>query len=426
MRGVGLARGHRIVAAMMALAVVLLGLVSWATVSGRSCAPLTAAEVTRDEDWTRRFAAFGNDNSRADDWTGADGTWSVRLPDGRMLWIFADTFLGVVGRPPNLFGEPYHWRFPHRAPLIRNSALLQNHDGSFTMLRGARPDGLPGSWITRPGQPDSVFWPMSAVLEPEWPGSSTLVVRVFAVEVAPPVGRHVFGVLTRGAVATFGLDDLARLRGFVELPPQPPPNAEWTNQVFYGSQALVLGDHVYIYGGTGNSLAGGQSAYLARVLLGSVADPTRWEFWQGRAPDGRDQWSPRAEDARPVLPWTGLGAGHTGVSAGYSVTRVGGTYVLFTMDTTRYAGGISRIASYWACGPAGPWHGPSMVYDPPEVRTLSSTYSYFPIAHPQLSAEPGELVLSYDLNADFGDVHRDVGLYRPRFLRVRLAPSRYG
>ncbi|MFB9721802.1 hypothetical protein [Planobispora longispora] len=403
--------------------VLLLVLACLIPLAGRDsgeCLPAAPVEVRPDAEWTRRFAAFGNDNTRTDDWTGADGTWSVRLPGGRTLWIFADTFLGTVAGPPNRNGEVSHWRSPGRAPLIRNSALLQEPDGAFTMVRGTRADGAPDSWIRHPEVPGTAYWPMSAVVEPEYPGARTDVLRVFAVQVAPPEGRHVFGVLVRGAVATFALDDLSRPIAFTEFPAPPPPDGRWTNQVFYGSQVLVEGEYVYIYGGTGNSLAGGQSAYLARALRGAADRHAKWHYWSGRAASGADMWSDRPDRARPILPWTGS----SGVSPGYSVMRTGSTYLLFTMDPTVYAGSVSRIASYWSCLPTGPWHGPTELYRPPEVRRGSSAYSYFPVAHPTVAVGEGELLLSYDVNADFADVHHDVGLYRPRFLRVRIPSGR--
>ncbi len=33
---------------------------------------------------------------RGPGWTGGDGGWSVPLPDGRVLWLFGDSFLGRV------------------------------------------------------------------------------------------------------------------------------------------------------------------------------------------------------------------------------------------------------------------------------------------------------------------------------------------
>ncbi|EPJ42829.1 hypothetical protein STAFG_0115 [Streptomyces afghaniensis 772] len=38
----------------------------------------------------------------------------MRLPDGRVLWLFSDTYLGRVYGPPNPHGESYAWRTPPR------------------------------------------------------------------------------------------------------------------------------------------------------------------------------------------------------------------------------------------------------------------------------------------------------------------------
>jgi hypothetical protein len=422
--------------------------IQWAR-SGQQprCAPLTHASVVRDEGWTKRFAAYGDGNVRLDDWTGADGTWSVRLPDGRTVWIFADTFLGQVRPGPNRHGQPYPWRSPLATPLIRNSAILESAGGALTAtLRGDTAAGAPTAWIGA----GKVYWPMSAVLDDG-------ALRVFLQRIGPPDERHAFGVVERAALATVPLSHLDR-PGPVTLLPEPSRDAAG-EEVFYGLGALRAGRYVYIYGATSNTTRGGQSAYLARVPADRVAHPGDWEYWHGAAGqdgagqdgagqagagagalraggagaggpvaggavsaaagagavvgDGTDTWGPAA-GARPVLPFV---PGRTGVSAGFSVVRQGGTYVLFTMDPTRPVGGISRIASYWSCDPAGPWHGPAPVYDPPEVVRGGTTFAYSPFAHPEQGG-PG-LLLSYDLN-DTRRTHDNVGLYRPKFIRVRM------
>jgi hypothetical protein len=373
---------------------------------GPRCAPLSASSVVRDEGWTQRFAAYGDGNARLDDWTGADGTWSVRLPDGRTIWIFADTFLGPVQPGPNPRGRPSSWRSPFTAPLISNSAILQGTDGALATLRGSTGNGTPAAWIGH----GATYWPMSAVLD----GGA---LRVFLQRIEGADRDHPFGIVRRAAVATVPLADLSRPRAITALP--APHQDSYDEQVFYGLAALRAGQYFYVYGTTSNTTRGGHSAYLARVLAGRVADPGEWEYWHGRS-RGRDQNMADPDDwggvrqARPVLPYV---PGRTGVSAGFSVVRHDGTYVLFTMDPTRPVGGISHIASYWACTPAGPWHGPSPVYDPPEVVRGGTTYAYFPFAHPEQGGP--ELLLSYDVN-DTRRVHDDVGLYRPKFIRVSL------
>jgi hypothetical protein len=347
----------------------------------------------------------------------------VRLPDGRTVWIFADTFLGQVQPGPNPRGQPYAWRSPFATPLIRNSAILESADGALTTtLRGGTATGAPTAWIGA----GKVYWPMSAVLDDG-------ALRVFLQRIGAPDERHPFGVVQRAAVATVPLSHLDR-PGPIALLPKPRRDAADRpgEEVFYGLGALRSGRYVYIYGATSNTTRGGQSAYLARVPAGRVAHLDDWEYWHGGAGsvgesglaggdnavagtggDSADEWG-GAAGARPVLPFVPR---RTGVSAGFSVIRQGGTYVLFTMDPTKPVGGISRIASYWSCDPAGPWHGPAPVYDPPEVVRGGTTFAYSPFAHPEQGG-PG-LLLSYDLN-DTRRTHDNVGLYRPKFIRVSL------
>ncbi|MDH6624519.1 hypothetical protein M2271_002323 [Streptomyces sp. LBL] len=85
-----------------------------------ACGPHTVASWSADDRLTAEFARYGDDAARADDWTGGDGTHSVRLPDGRVLWLFSDTYLGQVHGPPNPVGESFAWR-DGSAPLVRNS-----------------------------------------------------------------------------------------------------------------------------------------------------------------------------------------------------------------------------------------------------------------------------------------------------------------
>jgi hypothetical protein len=404
--------GYGQVAAISFVTCLIVGslAVRWARSGQRpaGCAPLTAAAVVRDDAWTEKFAAYGDDNARLDDWTGADGTWSVPLPGGRTVWIFADTFLGRVEPAPNPRGQGHAWRAA-AAPLIHNSAIVQDRDGALTTtLHGTAAGGVPAAWLG----PGAVYWPMSAVLD----GGA---LRVFVQSIGPADRRHPYGVVRGAAIATVSPHDLNRARSITPLP--APRRDAAGEQVFYGLGAVRAGGYVYVYGATSNTTRGGQSAYLARVRAGRVAHVDEWEYWHGRDAAGAGtadaatgEWGRDAAGARPVLPFV---PHRTGVGPGLAVVRRHGTYVLFTMDPTRPAGGISHIASYWSCEPAGPWHGPAPVYDPPEVVRGGTTLAYFPFAHPEQGG-PG-LLLSYDVN-DTRRAHDDVGLYRPKFIRVTL------
>src|SRR5262245_57302812 len=60
-----------------------------ASSSALAQAPAPAVTVTPDTAFKTMFQSYGNDNTLLDDWTGADGTLSVLLPDGRVVWDFS-------------------------------------------------------------------------------------------------------------------------------------------------------------------------------------------------------------------------------------------------------------------------------------------------------------------------------------------------
>jgi hypothetical protein len=70
--------------------------------------------------------------------------------------------------------------------------------------------------------------------------------------------------------------------------------------------------------------------------------------------------------------------------------------------------------------PTGPFGPAVTLWTCPEADLDPDIYCYNAKAHPHLS-EPGELLISYNVNTfDFADhVHADI--YRPRFIRVQLA-----
>lgn len=365
------------------------------------CRPRTVASWTAEPALTSEFVRYGDDAGRTDDWTGGDGTHSVRLPDGRLLWLFSDTFLGRVYRPPNPAGESYAWR-DATAPMVRNSAVLMR-DGRLegTLPAPLFPDPAPGQWR----------WPVAARVEARSPGSAEQVVKVLLW--VRRDGQHpwIYGVPTATEVATLSLPDL-RLESVVTVLDQQQV-ADPSRRVLFGTTLVEEDGWSYVFGGDDGRPASrpASHAYVARVPEGGLGDPAAWEFWDG------SQWQTRARPG-PVL-----GDGRrTGVGSAFSVVRDGGTYVLFTMAAG--AAGLTTVASYWACAPTGPWHGPAHEFTP--ELPGNGTAAYNPQTHPELSGD-GRLVLSYDVNwlemsSAAAMLSRNVSLYRPRFLTVRLGP----
>ncbi|MGW6544311.1 DUF4185 domain-containing protein [Streptomyces massasporeus] len=368
-----------------------------------SCQALTVGSWKTDDGLDAEFARYGDDASRTDDWTGGDGTHSVRLPDGRVLWLFSDTYLGRVYGPPNPHGEAHAWR-DAGTPLVRNSAVL--------MRDGRLDTTLPAPLFADPA-PNQWRWPVAARVEPRSPGSSEQVVRVLLWVRTAGQAPWIYGVPTATEVATLSLPEL-HLESIVEVLGQqlvPDPS----RRVLFGTTLVEEDGWTYVFGGDDGRAASRpvSHAYAARVPEGALGDPSAWQYWSGSA------WVPGARP-RPVL-----GDGRrTGVGSAFSVVREGNTYVLFTMAAGPK--GLSTVASYWSCSPAGPWHGPAKEFSPPLPEGQVAAYN--PQAHPVLSGD-GRLVLSYDVNvlettgaAD--RLSRNVSLYRPRFVSLRLTAPR--
>lgn len=360
---------------------------------GGGCAPREVASWSADKRLTGEFARYGDDATRTDDWTGGDGTHSVRLPDGRVLWLFSDTYLGRVHGPPNPVGQSYAWR-DVSAPLVRNSGVVMDGEGRLrtTLPAPLFPDPAPDQWR----------WPVAARVEPRSPGSSEKVVRVLLWVRTAGRSPWIYGVPTATEVATLSLPGL-RVESVVKVLDQslvPDPS----RRVLFGTTLVGADGWTYVFGGDDGRAASrsASSAYVARVPAGRLGEPAAWRYWNG------SRWGlrPRALAGAKV-------------GSAFSVVPVDGTYVLFTMASG--AAGLTTVTSYWACSPTGPWHGPAKDFGP--ALPTAGVAAYNPQAHPELGG--GRLVLSYDVNwlgttGASASINANVALYRPRFVTVRL------
>ncbi|RSM57509.1 DUF5005 domain-containing protein [Amycolatopsis sp. WAC 01376] len=302
-------------------------------------------------------------------WTGGDRTVSVPLPDGRTAWLFSDTFLGTV--------NPDHSR-PPDSPIARNTLVVQRPDGTLgETLHGGTADD-PEALIGLAGS-DEHYWVGDGVVQGD-------VLRVLYNRYRTTGSGGLDFRSTGTSLATFRLP---------ELTPSELLVIPVSDKVAWGSELLEDGGYTYIYGAEQGHLR------LARVPAGGLRGP--WQFWTGAG------WSSREEDSARML---------AGVGTAFSVTRVGGEYVLITMDTSP---GFSPVMlAYTASSPSGPFRNPVVLHRASEASDRRIVYDA--TAHPQLS-RPGKLVVSYNVNSlDHADNIADARIYRPRFVEVAWPP----
>lgn len=307
-------------------------------------------------------------------WTGGDSTYSVKLPDGRTVWQFSDTFLGIVN---SRGGRDRH------SPLVNSTMVVQ--DGAELTTLAAGDPTLPASFFPSPtGDRDNWYWQYDSTVEQTPDG---IKLRVFLLHFTR-AGGGVFGFQWVGnALATLSLPDL-QIESIVPVPAE--------GGVSWGAAVLEASDHTYIYGT--EDLGDEKYMHLARAPLNGVTG--QWEFWNGAS------WSADPGSSVRIM---------LGVANEYSVTAHAGGFVLITMDTTTTFS--PDLVAFTACSPEGPWENRTLLYRTPESN-LENQITYNAHAHPQFADERGWLV-SYNVNSrTFGDLFLDANIYRPRFIRV--------
>ncbi|MER6944424.1 DUF4185 domain-containing protein [Nonomuraea sp. NPDC000554] len=344
-----------------------------AATAASACAPAVKGAAV-DARLTGLFTNYGNDNSRTDDWTGADGTYSLKLPSGKELWIFSDTFLGQVnadGSRPPVVEEGGTTVFLNNSFAVEQDGRLATiHDGTQEQPKAVMPPRDQNHWY--------------------WAGDATLAGGVVEVTYQE-YERYGTGAWDwrwhKNVVARFVPGRLNQPISVHDLPSG--------HGVSWASATLKDGGYTYVYGV--EDLGSPKYMHLARVKGQSLLG--QWEFMKA---DGT--WSPDEADSARMM---------SGVANEYSVTKVGNGYVLITHDTSEVLS--PRIVAYTSCSPTGPFTGKQLVYTTPE--TGGNIFTYNAHAHPDVSGNG--LVVSYNVNSFVNtDHYRDVSIYRPRFIDV--------
>jgi hypothetical protein len=308
-------------------------------------------------------------------WTGGDGTRSVALPDGRILWLFGDTFLGAV--------RPDRSR-PLAAPMVRNTFVVQSGDTLVTLHGGTA--ASPQAFVT-PKEKGSWYWPTDGLVE----GNR---LRVFLPRFTA-TGPGIWDWRWSGTdIGTFSLPEL-RLEKITATAA--------VNRVIYGAALLKDADGTYIYGV--EDLQRTKYVHIAKAGSGHLADA--WKYWDG------ERWTVDPLASKRLF---------SGAALQFSVFKTGGRYVLITSDN-RFPFD-SAIVAYVSPSPTGPWSLGSTIYHPPEAK--GDIVAYNALAHPHLSPRH-LLLLSYNLNhvRDAEAVYRNADDYRPRFVLVDLKAVRH-
>jgi hypothetical protein len=314
-------------------------------------------------------------------WLGGDDAYSIDLGQGRVLWLFGDSFVATSGA-----------RSRREATMIRNSVAIQKgYDPSTASIHfyWREVDGAPASFFAQPG--DSWFWPGHGI---QLDG----VLVMFLMEVRTTSDGQWFEIFDWKAVRVANPDADP---GQWELEWLEVPSNDYG--VIVGSASALRVDHfVYAFSVREPDV---HDVYVVRwpagdFIAGSL-DEVSW--WAGDTVG----WLPY--NALAQLPPPVMEHAQTEFTVHFEPT-VGKFLQVQTIGF-----GAATLGVRWSAGLAGPWSCLKSVYEPPEA-SRSHTLIYAGKAHPELLG--ADVVLTYVVNSTkFRRLVRDDSIYYPRFLK---------
>jgi len=361
--------------------------------------------VADDPSWEALF-------QRTAGWTGADGINTADLLDGRILWMFGDTWIGDIQKG--------------RHGL--NSELVNN-----TLAVHEKPDA--GKWM--PPDPDAIrfFWEQTgqknqAWIRPDsgsgpcwyWPAGNGLMVKdasekfrlvFFMSQLArSPDSNEMWAFYRRGnALVIVNNPDEEVYRWRIQKI-SVPSNLSVGEKIGWGVALLSVpvsgqapGDYLYIYGIDESDLRN-KKLILARSPAERVEDTDAWQAYHGNGVWGNfaSECSSIAENLASELSVEPVVIGHT----------------LWYVMVHSQDGFGSHILIRMAQHPEGPWSKPFPIHEVKDIQKDKALFTYAAKSHVCIS-RTGELLVSYVINAiDFDMLIQNADLYRPRFIRIPL------
>ncbi|MGN6354581.1 MAG: DUF4185 domain-containing protein, partial [Parafilimonas sp.] len=316
-----------------------------------------------------------------------DGGYTIRLNDGKILWLFGDSYIdeydSITKTVPCLF-------------QARNSALLQPsandwHQANTIVLTGNKSHDK--TFLTDKNNPNHFFWPGCGY---------QLNDTIFIYGMNMKNAKGGLGFAKAGNVVCIKIlyPSLKKI-AIQELPA--------SDSIQFGSGLVEDKENgfVYIYGAKAKFISA--DVYVARF---SYNNPTaEWEYWNGAS------WSRKIEDAKPVT---------EALSNSTTVSKVKNKYLLLTAAFSVSCDGGKDIYAAVGDHPEGPFSKPQTIYTINDTLQGHYPFFYLPIAHPDCINDDNELLIHYSINGYEPCIKNCVNnrfnpeYYRPQAIYVSL------
>ncbi|MBK5271910.1 MAG: DUF5005 domain-containing protein [Bacteroidia bacterium] len=313
-------------------------------------------------------------------WRGADGASSVDLENGKVLWLFSDSFIS---------GDSSASR--KNSSIIRNSiAIQEGYD-----LQNAP---LKFYWNQSKEKPRAFFH-----IEDKfwfWTGHAVLIKK-----------RLIIFLMQEHEIKTgLGFEAFGWYAALISNPNEDP--SKWKIKYIKGSEtfgtiagsAAVLKDANYLYA-YGSVEPDTHEVYLLRWKLsdayeGNLANP---EWWMN------GKWAER-KTKKPVP--DPLFIGETEYSVHYD------TALNKFIQIQSYGFGEGKIGIRMSDSLQGKWTEPYLFYAP-EYPGVKKPFMYSVKAHPEIKADG--IYITYNVNSfDFAELINNQTIYFPKFLKIKI------
>jgi len=323
-------------------------------------------------------------------WTGADGTYSLLLPDGTNLWYWSDSYIGTVD-PNTRLRTSYIFQ-------AHNSLTIQNQTTNTLTTVGYPPKT---SSYFAPTNKADWYWVGDGLVIQSSPG-------VYEIKIMLSEWTGFFKFLGN-AVATLSWPSYA----IQSITPVALPNTS----IEWGTRLMRAGSYYYIYGlkDPGND---NKTPYLARTTsVNYLTTPSKWQYWNAT----QNKWLAGQTNATAL-------SGVAAITPEYSVDQMtynGGKFYLMTgMDPQNPPYPLwDAVTTWYSCNPQGPWSNKTTVYTTPEAGApgckTGTLVTYNPKAHPEFTDSTG-ILLTYNVNANTSSDLVCANDYMPRFLRLTI------
>lgn len=343
--------------------------------------PRSQAEAHPDATFTALF-------QQTNHWAAGDVATSIPLSDGRVLWLFGDSYIDqwdpASGTLPSLFNA-------------RNAVWVQTTNDLMHPETLGHFESENKSFFRPPGTAPADFWPCF------WPGpgfQSGPTIYVYLTEMQKTSEGGMWGFKPIGQYwAKMSFPDL-RVTGYVQL---PSFNGIYS---WCGFIPDPQSGYTYAYGDKQHSI--GSDVYVARFA--SQHPESQWTFWDGQG------WNANVTNAVVIA---------QGASTSVNVCKVKDRFLLLTTEFSVACDQGREIYLLTSDRPVGPFSPRHRIFTVDDAVNGHHPFFYMAEGHPEFSNQDG-LLITYCVNGYAPCVPTTVNgrmnpdYYRPRAIRLPL------